>query len=314
MSQRSLEPHTEIMTVLLIGSGVIGSVYGGLLALAGHRLWVLAYGDRERQLIEQGIVLHNIDAGKNEVAKVELAQIASDRVYDLIIVAVQTGQLASTFPTLRTLRGAPHIIFFGNNPYGHAAIPDDLQGSTELGFPGVAGNIQNGVVRYVQVTQQPTTLETSPSPVSSALQAALESRGFSVKRTADMDGWLAYHAVFISCILMALQKAEADPKRLGHNSKLLRLMCRAIEEGFASLKAQHIHGLARNLAILHTPLLRPIAVRYWSSVMCSHKGELYFAAHLRRASTEVKTLVNWVSKHVVRGHDNTHHIKSLIGE
>lgn len=302
------------MKVLLIGGGVIGSVYGGLLALAGHKLWVFEHGDRERQLIKQGIILRNIDTGKSETAHAELAQTAHDNRYDLVIVAVQAGQLASAFPILKALQGAPHIVFFGNNPDGHAAIPANLPGSVELGFPGIAGSIQGGTVAYAQVAQQPTILEALPSAASSDLQAILESRGFFVERTIDIDGWLAHHAVFICCILMALKKVGADPGRLGRNPKLLRLMCQAIEEGFASLKTQHIHGLAKNLSILHMPLLRPFAILYWGSVMRSSKGELYFAAHLRHAPAEIQTLVDWVVKRVVQDHPKTNNIKNLFGE
>jgi len=168
------------------------------------------------------------------------------------------------------------------------------------------------VVEYVLVAQQPTTLESTESLVSKTLQNILESRGFPVQRTANMDGWLTYHTVFIACILSALLKVGADPLKLGRDSKLLKTMCRAIEEGFKSLKVQHVQGAPKNLALLHSPLLRPIAVSYWGSVMRSPKGELYFAAHVRHAPDEVKTLTNWVLKHVVQGNAKTSYLLSLL--
>ena len=301
------------MEVLLIGSGVIGSIYGGQLSLAGHRLWVLAYGDRERELASQGIRLRNIDTGATETAIVQLAKTADEREYDLIVVAVQAAQLDSTFPALRTLRGSPHIVFFGNNPQGHAAIPSDIPGSVELAFPGVGGGIKDGVVEYVQVTQQPTALEASAGPASVSLQAALETRGFPIQRITQMDGWLKYHAVFISCISMALLRTNADTVRLGNDPKQLNLMCRAIEEGFSALKKQGVQGLPPNLALLHNPLLRFVAVRYWGGIMRSPKGELYFAAHVRHAPGEAQALVAWVQKHILQGSTKTEHLQDLLG-
>lgn len=305
-------PPDRQLNILLIGSGVIGSIYGGQAALAGHSLWVLAHGDREHDIARHGIRLRNVDTGVSETATARLAQTADQRDYDLVMVAVQAAQLPSTFPALRTLRGDPHIVFFGNNPEGHMAMPQDIPGSVELAFPGVGGNLNNGVVDYVQVTQQATAFEATTAPASKTLQAALQIRGFPVQQIAHMDGWLQYHAVFISCVSAALQHTGIDTMRLGRDRKQLNLMCRAIEEGFGVLKGQRVPGLPRNLAVLHHPLLRFVAVRYWGSVMRSPKGELYFAAHVRHAPGEVKTLTDWVRRCIAKGRTRTDHLRCLL--
>jgi hypothetical protein len=49
-------------------------------------------------------------------------------------------------------------------------------------------------------------------------------------------------------------------------------------------------GLPRNLAILHSPLLKVVAVRYWARTMRSPEGELCFAAHTRHAPAEMLAL------------------------
>jgi hypothetical protein len=49
-------------------------------------------------------------------------------------------------------------------------------------------------------------------------------------------------------------------------------------------------GLPRNLAVLHSPLLRAVAVRYWARTMRSPMGELCFAAHSRHAEAEMRSL------------------------
>ena len=107
-----------------------------------------------------------------------------------------------------------------------------------------------------------------------------------------MDGWLAYHAAFVACIAAALYRCGTDPARLAADRATLSLMCRAITEAFAALRADGTAGLPRNLAVLHTPLLRPVAVRYWARTMRSPMGELCFAAHSRHAEAEMRTLGN----------------------
>jgi 2-dehydropantoate 2-reductase len=67
-------------------------------------------------------------------------------------------------------------------------------------------------------------------------------------------------------------------------------MCQAVTGAFAGLRGQGTAGLPRNLAVLHTPLLRPVAVRYWARTMRSPAGELCFAAHSRHAEAEMRTL------------------------
>ncbi len=105
-----------------------------------------------------------------------------------------------------------------------------------------------------------------------------------------MDGWLAYHAAFVACIAAALFRCGTDPARLAGDRATLTLMCQAITEAFAALRASGTAGLPRNLAVLHSPLLRPVAVRYWARTMRSPMGELGFAAHTRHAAAEMRAL------------------------
>jgi hypothetical protein len=75
-----------------------------------------------------------------------------------------------------------------------------------------------------------------------------------------MDGWLAYHAAFVACITAALYRCGTNPVRLAADRLTLTLMCRAISEAFAALRASGTAGLPRNLALLHSPLLREVAL------------------------------------------------------
>jgi hypothetical protein len=105
-----------------------------------------------------------------------------------------------------------------------------------------------------------------------------------------MDGWLAYHAAFVACIAAALYRCGTDPARLAADHETLALMCQAITEAFAALRANGTAGLPRNLAVLHSRALRPVAVRYWARTMRSPLGELCFAAHCRHAEAEMRAL------------------------
>jgi 2-dehydropantoate 2-reductase len=210
--------------------------------------------------------------------------------YDVILVAVRRDQLASACAGLTVLAGKPAVVFFGNNPAGLAAIPGDLPGDAYLGFPGVGGVMAGGTADYIRIRQQPTALQQSPDPRLAALESALSSRGFAIQRVADMDGWLAYHAAFIACVAAALYRCGTDPVRLAADRPVLALMCQAITGAFAGLRGQGTAGLPRNLAVLHSPLLKAVAVRYWARTMRSPMGDLCFAGHSRHAEAEMRAL------------------------
>ena len=56
----------------------------------------------------------------------------------------------------------------------------------------------------MRIPQQPTTLETGGGTRMEDFEATLTRSGFPVSRKADMDGWLAYHAVFVASVSAAL--------------------------------------------------------------------------------------------------------------
>jgi ketopantoate reductase len=173
-----------------------------------------------------------------------------------------------------------------------------VPGDVYLGFPGVGGVMTSGTADYVRIRQQPTALQQASDSRLAALESALSSGGFAVQRVADMDGWLAYHAAFVACIAAALYRCGTDAVRLAVDRATLTLMCHAITGAFAALRATGTAGLPRNLAVLHSPLLRPVAVRYWARTMGSPMGELCFAAHCRHAEAEMRALAQDVAARI----------------
>ena len=277
------------MRMLIVGAGVIGTVYGAHAAAAGHQISVLSHGPRTAEVAAGGMRARDVLGGGRTDARVDVVPDAGGD-YDVVLVAVRRDQLASVCAGLVVLAGRPAVVFFGNNPAGRVAIPGDLPGDAYLGFPGVGGVMADGTADYVRIRQQPTALPQSSDSRLAELESAWSGRGFAVQRVADMDGWLSYHAAFVACVAAALYRCGTDPARLAADRPVLTLMCQAITGAFAGLRAQGTAGLPRNLAILHTPLLKAVAVRYWARTMRSPVGELCFAAHSRHAEAEMRAL------------------------
>ena len=285
------------MRVLVVGAGLIGTVYGAYLAAAGCTVSVLSHDPRTGDVAAGGLCARDVLSGRTAGAEAAVVPDASGE-YDIVLVAVRRDQLASACAGLAVLGGNPAIVFFGNNPAGRAAIAGDLPGDVYLGFPGVGGVMTSGTADYVRIRQQPTALPQASDPRLAALESALSGRGFAVQRVADMDGWLAYHAAFVACIAAALYRCGTDPVRLAADRATLTLMCQAITGAFSALRTSGTAGLPRNLAVLHNPILRPVAVRYWARTMRSPMGELCFAAHCRHAEAEMRALAHDVAARI----------------
>lgn len=280
------------MKILIVGAGVIGSVYGAQLAAGGHAVSVLRHGARTDEVARAGLIAREVGDERSVATAVRVASDPNEDAYDLVLVAVRLDQLAAATAELATLRGRPALVFFGNNPAGRAAVAGRAPGDVFLGFPGIGGVLVDGTAEYVRIPQQPAALESAPDPRLNELAATLEHRGFAVQRVDDMDGWLAYHAVFIACVAAALERCGTDAERLSRDRQTLRLMCLAVTEGFAVLRGRGVPGLPRNLGVLHRRLLVPFAVRYWARAMRSPMGELCFAAHVRHTPAETAALRN----------------------
>jgi 2-dehydropantoate 2-reductase len=275
--------------MLIVGAGVIGTVYGAHIAAAGHQVSVLSHGRRTDDVAGAGLRARDVLGGGCFDADAEVVPDACGD-YDMVLVAVRRDQLVSACAGLAVLAGKPAVVFFGNNPAGRLAIPGDLPGDVYLGFPGVGGVMTGETADYARIGPQPTTLPAAADPRLAALEAILSDRGFAIQRVSDMDGWLAYHAAFVACIAAALVRCGTDPVRLAADRATLTLMCRAITGAFAGLRADGVAGLPRNLAVLHSPLLKMVAVRYWARTMRSPMGELWFAGHSRHAGAEMRAL------------------------
>src|SRR5947209_18453183 len=74
---------TEVrMRLAVLGGGVIGSVYAGRLAAAGHEVAVLARGHRGAELREHGLILQDAVTGHRTTTPVEVLE-ALDGARDL---------------------------------------------------------------------------------------------------------------------------------------------------------------------------------------------------------------------------------------
>ncbi len=152
------------MNVLVVGAGVIGTVYGAHLSAAGDVL-VLAHGARTDAIASEGLRARDVLSGVETRTSATVVDSLNGKAFDLVLVTVRRDQLDHMDGILGALAGHPVFLFFGNNPQGRAGLPIGLPGPVALGFPGVGGSINETVADYVLIPQQPTALENSAEPL-----------------------------------------------------------------------------------------------------------------------------------------------------
>ena len=282
------------MRVLVLGSGVIGSVYAGKLLEAGHDVVLLARGQRLLDLRDSGLILERADTSEQLRQPVEaVSDVAGQAPFDLVMVPVRSDQLAGVLPILTDMDDASDVLFFGNYPGRQDELLDALGSRVMLGFPAVGGTREGPIVRYVPISQQRTMLgepHGQPTDRVQRLADTLSAAGFPTSTSARMNAWLLGHAAFIAPIGCALELADVDAGRLAKDRSLLRLMVRATRQGFHALDAADVAEIPANLRTLYLRLPAMFAVTYWKRVMSSPRGELWFAAHTRAAPEEMAEL------------------------
>jgi 2-dehydropantoate 2-reductase len=287
--------------ILIVGAGVIGSVYAGRLVNGGQQVTLLARGQRLADLRERGLVLHDAATGRTETFRLPVAESpAAAGRFDLGLVPVRREQLDSIIGLLQAA-DTDTIVFFGNTAGRVADLAAALGSRALFGFPAAGGLREGAVIRYVTIRQQRTMLA-EPSGTASArvrqLADMFGQAGFHTRVSSDPQGWLLAHAAFVVPIAFALYRVGVEPSRLAADKATLRLMVQATRQAFRALRHDGNREIPANLRMLYLAAPGPVAMRYWKRVLAGPNGELWFAAHTRAAPDEMRSLAETLNCHL----------------
>ncbi|MBK6964607.1 MAG: ketopantoate reductase family protein [Bacteroidales bacterium] len=228
---------------LIIGAGVIGSVYGGLLAKAGNDITFLAKGKRLAELQKNGLTLKwlNKDAEDGIKQFRLIDNLPKNEIFDFILVTVRKENLGSVYPALKS-NSSSNIVFMVNNPDGSSEYTKYLdKEKIILGFPGAGGEIKNGKVNCHVVSGliQPTTIgeiHHLKSARLSKLKELLQSAGFPTEINSNMDLWLINHLAMVCPLANAIYADGGNNYTVSKNKVVLRKTAGALKEAFRFLK------------------------------------------------------------------------------
>jgi 2-dehydropantoate 2-reductase len=278
--------------ILVIGAGVIGSVYAARLQAAGYSVTLLARGQHAADLRATGLILEDASTGQSRTSHLRISErLTPDQAYDLTLVCVRLDQVAATLPDLAANQQIPLVVFLLNNPTGTQALVEQLGAErVVLGFPGIGGTREGTRVRYLRIRQQPTTLgevDGRITPRLRQLAAMLAQAGFPTAFSRNMDGWLKTHAIFVTSVSAALALEGGDSVRLGQNRATVAQMVSAIREGFAALRSLGVRVTPFDLQLIFRWMPRWFAIRYWQRALQTEVGTLAIAPHAKAARAEM---------------------------
>jgi 2-dehydropantoate 2-reductase len=281
------------LRIIVIGAGVLGSLYAAKLSKSGSQVSLLARGDRLVQLRRLGVQLEDRLTGERWTGEVKiLDKLSADDVFDIAFVLVRRNQLDGVLPVVKSCN-APVVVFLLNNPHAED-LAKAFGDRAVFGFPGAGGMLENGVVRYALIAEQPTTIGEASGQISPrviTLAAVLRRAGLNVSVSSSITSWLKTHAVFVTAVCGALYAARGSAATLAAKPALLNLFIEAAREGFKALHQAGFKVTPFKLRLLFEFMPTWFARSYWQRYFASSLGELVFAAHAKAANDEMVELV-----------------------
>jgi 2-dehydropantoate 2-reductase len=265
-------------------------VFAVRLALAGHHVTLISRLARATELRHTGATIQNAETMRIHTRVLPvLESLPPDFPADICLVTVRREQIKSVLPGLAEAIAIPRVVFLGN----HANCLENLlaipgRSRAVLAFPGIAGYSDGGMIRYVDIPQQPTAVDERAKDVASLFRGA----GFRVDRVRDMDAWLKRHAVFITAIAGALYESDCDARLLAQNAEAIGRFIVGVREGWTAQDRKGVGSAPLSLRTIMCWVPLRLAATYWSRLLASPHGDLYFARHVRHAPAEMVSLAD----------------------
>lgn len=286
------------MKILVYGAGVLGSLYAARLKEFGNDVSILARGERYRQIAENGIVLEHALHGNRTTTWVDVVeQFGIDDEYDLALVIMKKNQVSSILPALSDNKKTSTILFMVNDPSGYGEWVNAVgKNRIMIGFPGAGGTRSERIVRYHIVSRflQPTTfgeIDGRVTPRLTQVRKVFRDAGFPTAICRNIDAWQKYHVAWVVPITCALYMAGGDGHKLACNSDAVRLMVKAVREGFSVLKTLNhpITPIKLKMWELVPMAILVLSLRWWAD---TEHFETVATHHSLAALDEMKMLAD----------------------
>ncbi len=304
------------MKILFYGAGVIGSLYASELFSYKDiikecindeedkyqiedktlvEITILARGKRLEGIKKNGIIIDHYLQKKETIENVPVIEtLEEEDVYDFIFVIMRKNQVLEILPNLQRNK-SKNIIFLGNNGTGIDDYQDLISKERIiLGFPSAGGRREGPIIKSIHSEKGSITLGEINGEITPRLlliKKIFEAANFPTILTDNIDAWLKYHIALVSPLANGIYYADGDNYRLAKDREGIKLVIRAIKEGFTVLKnlnipicPDYVKKLERYPRFLQRFFLKKI--------LGSEKGELALRDHAMAAIDEMRQIAD----------------------
>jgi 2-dehydropantoate 2-reductase len=274
--------------ILIFGAGVIGSLYGAILAEAGYDVSVYARGCCLECLTRDGLLYKR--KGKIRKAPVRvLSKLEAKDCYDLILLTVRENQLHAALEELRQ-NVSPTIVTMVNSLETYDSW-EAICGAGRIipAFPGAGGGFDGNVLDAALTPRliQPTTIGKTGGREKD-LARVLHRAKIPCQIVPDMHAWQLCHLAMVVPIADAYYEA-ADPEHAGRDAAIMRKTAKQIRDNLDVIAARKIRlspGKMQAFRLLPTPLVGWIL----GFVFQSSFGDRFMYRHSMKAPDEMRQL------------------------
>ena len=209
------------MKILIFGTGVIGTIYGYVLAQAGNDVTHYVRPGKAKKCMN-GIQIHLLD-GRSKKPEQETVLYKINTVenlspadnYDLVIVSVRHYQLDSVLPILKNSIGDADLLFFNGKWDGFENIDPYFPRTRYLwGYPVAGGGYQGESLNAALLDNVILgELDGRTTPRLEHIQQMFASAGLKVEIQSNILHWLWVHFAF-NCGLIAAAFKAGGPDQL----------------------------------------------------------------------------------------------------
>lgn len=217
------------MRILMFGAGVIGTIYGYVLAQAGVDVTHYVRPGKKGSL-EKGITFRFLDGRlkrareTSELYRLKAVEALSPADgYDFYIVSVRHYHLESVLPVLRDNMGEADVLFFNSNWSGFDTIDQVLPRAKYLcGFPVAGGGYTaDGVLNAALLDEvRLGELDGQYTTRLKRLKEMFESAGLKVDVQQNIQHWLWVHFAINGGVIGAAFKAGGATQLLNSIARL----------------------------------------------------------------------------------------------
>lgn len=216
------------MKILMFGTGVIGTIYGYVLAQAGNDVTHYVRPGKKKSL-EGGICIHLLDGRSKPPKQVDILyqakvveSLSSEESYELVIISVRHYQLTAVLPVIKDQIGEADVLLFNGNWEGFDNLDKYLPRERFLlGFPVAGGGFQGETLDGALLDEiRLGELNGKSTPRLERIKQVFEDAGLKVDIQNNMEDWLRVHFAINSGIIGAAFKAGGATELLNSISHL----------------------------------------------------------------------------------------------